>query len=124
MKLSIALTPHPTVFAPLLYAGDLARGMRRAAELGCHGVELNLRDTAVENLDGMVALSQAYGLQIVALGTGQAYLVDGLSVAAPDPAVRARLVQRLQGHVDFAARAGAQVVIGSVRGRFEGTASE
>src|SRR5512142_718999 len=118
MKLSIALTPHPTVFAPLLYAGDLARGMRRAAELGCQGVELNLRDTAAEDLDGIVALSRGYGLQIVSLGTGQAYLVDGLSVAAADPGVRARLARRLQGHVDFAARAGAQVVVGGVRGRF------
>ncbi len=124
MKLSIALTPHPTVFAPLLYAGDLARGMRRAAELGYHGVELNLRDTAAVDLDGIVALSRDYGLQIVSLGTGQAYLADGLSVAAPDPALRARLVQRLQGHVDFAARAGAQVVLGGVRGRFAGTAVE
>jgi 5-keto-L-gluconate epimerase len=124
MKLSIALTPHRNVFGPLLYAGDLARGMRRAAELGCHGVELNLRDTAVEDLDAIVALAEAHGLQIVSLGSGQAYLIDGLSVAAADPEIRRRLVQRLAGHVDFAARVGAQVVIGGVRGRFEDSAAD
>ncbi len=119
MKLAIALTPTRTVFAPLLYAGDLARGLRRAAELGYDGVELNLRDPLTEDLDAIMAAAKEYGLEIVSLGTGQCYLHDGLSVAAADPAVRARLVERLTRHVDFAARTGAQVVLGGVRGRFE-----
>jgi len=123
MKLSLALTPAPTVFAPLLYAGDLMRGMRRAAELGYDGIELNLRDPGVENLDVILSAAQAHGLAIISLGTGQAYLADGLSVAAPDPAIRAMLVERVKRHVDFAARTGAFVVLGGVRGRFEGDAA-
>ncbi|HEX9114748.1 MAG TPA: sugar phosphate isomerase/epimerase family protein [Anaerolineae bacterium] len=123
MKLSLAVTPAPTVFAPLLYAGDLMRGLRRAAELGYDGVELNLRDPAAENLELIVSAAQAYGLAIVSLGTGQAYLVDGLSVAASDPEVRTRLIERIKRQIDFAARTGAQVVLGGVRGRFEGDAA-
>ncbi len=34
MKLAIALTPSRTVFAPLLYAGNLPNGMRRARRIG------------------------------------------------------------------------------------------
>jgi len=124
MKLSLALTPAPTIFAPLLYAGDLPRGLRRAAELGYDGVELNLRDPSAEDLDWIIAAARGHGLEIISLGTGQAYLADGLSVAAGDPAVRGRLVERLKKHVDFAARVGAQVVLGGVRGRFQGDAAE
>jgi 5-keto-L-gluconate epimerase len=120
MKLSLALTPTPSVFSPLLYAGDLMRGIRRAAELGYDGVELNLRDPGTENLELIIAATQAHGLEIVSLGTGQAYLVDGLSVAAQDPAVRSLLVQRLKRQIDFGAQVGAQVVVGGVRGRFQG----
>lgn len=119
MKLALALTPSRTVFAPLLYAGNLPLGIRRAAELGYHGIELNLRDAQAEDLDAIESAATAHGLKIVALGTGQCYLHDGLSVAAADPAIRARLVERLKHHVDFAARVGAQVVLGGVRGRFE-----
>lgn len=119
MKTSIALTPSPTIFAPLLYAGDLMHGIRRTAELGYDGVELNLRDPAAEDLDAIIAATEAYGLDIVSLGTGQAYLEDGISVAAADPDVRAQCVERLKRQVDFAARVGAQVVIGGIRGRFE-----
>ncbi len=119
MKLAIALTPSRTVFAPLLYAGNLMHGMRRAAELGYDGVELNLRDPQSEDLESVLEAAHANGLQIVSLGTGQAYLQDGISVAAADPDVRARCIERLQSHVDFAGRVGALVVIGGIRGRFD-----
>jgi 5-keto-L-gluconate epimerase len=121
MKFSIALTPSPTVFATLLYAGNLMHGMRRAAELGYDGVELNLRDPKSEDVESVLAAARTHGLEIVSLGTGQAYLQDGLSVASADPDVRARCVERLQSHVDLAARVSAQVVIGGIRGRFDST---
>jgi len=119
MKTSIALCPTKTSFAPLLYAGDIQLGIRRAAELGYDGVEIHLRDPQSEDLDGMIAAVQACRLQVSLIGTGAAYRVDGLSISAVDPAVRAQAVARLQTHIDFAARLGAQVVIGSMQGRLE-----
>lgn len=119
LKLSIALTPARTVFAPLLYAGDLAHGMQRAAQLGFEGIELNLRDARTEDCKAIAAQATALGLAIVSLGTGQAYLVDRLSIADPDRTVRDRLVFRIKGQIDFAASVGAQVVLGGVRGRFQ-----
>jgi len=120
MKLSIALSPRKSVFAPLLFTGDLMLGIRRAAELGYQGVEINLRDVGVEPLDDIVAATSARGLDIVALGTGQSYLVDGLSVITPEAAVRDALVARLKRHIDFAARVGAQLTMGGVFGSFAG----
>jgi OPA family sugar phosphate sensor protein UhpC-like MFS transporter len=50
----------------LLYAGDLMRGMQSAASLGYDGVELNLRDPALENLDLIIAAAQTLGLPSIA----------------------------------------------------------
>lgn len=120
MKLSIALSPRKSVFAPLLFTGDLMLGIRKAAELGYQGVEINLRDVDAEAVDEIVASTAARGLSIVALGTGQSYLVDGLSVISPDAAVREALVARLKRHIEFAARVGAQITMGGVFGAFAG----
>lgn len=117
MKLSIALSPRKSVFSPLLFTGDMFYGIRRAGELGYDGVELNLRDVATEPLDDIVAATAAGGLRIVALGTGQSYLVDGLSVTSPDPVLRAALIARLKKHIDFAARVGAQITMGGIFGK-------
>jgi len=123
VKLSIALTPTKTVFSPLLFAGDIMRGIRRAGELGYDGVELNIRDTAAEPMKDIVSAARERSLEICAFGTGQAYLLDGLSVTSPDPAVRERLVERLRGHIDWAARVGALLIMGGIFGRMEGDAA-
>lgn len=124
MKLSIALSPTRAVFAPLLFAGNLAQGIRRAAALGYDGIELNIRDTATESLDEISAAGEESGLEIVALGTGQSYLVDGLSILSPDSAIRDKLVERLKGHIAFASHVGAKVVLGGVFGKLDGDAAQ
>lgn len=119
MKLSIALTPAQTKFAPLLFAGNLMHGIQRASALGYDGVEINLRDPARVDLDEIISATRKYGVEIISIGTGQAYLEDGISVAAVDPEVRKRCVQRLYSQVNFASKVNGQVVIGGIRGRFD-----
>lgn len=119
MKLSIALTPTPTVFSPLLFAGDIMRGIRCASELGYDGVEVNIRDTTAEPMEEIFDAAHSRSLDICAIGTGQAYLVDGLYVASPDPDVREHLVERLQHHIEWAGRVGAHLTMGGVFGRLE-----
>ncbi len=120
MRLSIALSPVKSVFSPLLFSGDLQNGMRRAAALGYDGVELNIRDVRREPLDEIIDLTGRLHLDIVALGTGQSYLVDGMSILSPDAKVRERLFDRLKAHIDFGARTGAKLILGGVFGKFDG----
>jgi sugar phosphate isomerase/epimerase len=124
MKTCVALTPRRTQFAPLLFAGDLQHGMERAAELGYDGVELNLRDPEELDQEAILSWSRELDLEVPSIGTGQSYFVDGLSLAVPDPANQAAVRRRLEGLIRFAARLGAQVVLGSIRGSLDASSDE
>jgi 5-keto-L-gluconate epimerase len=124
MKTCIAISPTKARFAPLFCAGDLRQGMELAARTGYDGVELNLRDSAALDQDAVVAWAQELGLKVPSFGTGQSYFTDGLSLADVRPDVQEAIGERMRGHVRFAARVGARVVLGSVRGKLDDSSPE
>jgi sugar phosphate isomerase/epimerase len=100
-----------------LLCGDLAGAFRQAAELNCQGVEIHLR--RAEDVDARAVRRWAvgYGIEVPTLGTGMTATMDGLTFAAADVEIRARAVERLQGHLELAAEVGSAVTIGSVSGK-------
>ncbi|MCE5340893.1 MAG: sugar phosphate isomerase/epimerase [Planctomycetaceae bacterium] len=119
MKLSIVISTHPTDFSALAYKGDFEAGLKNASQLGYDGVELAIRNPADVDYDQLVYLLQEYRLELVALGTGQAYLQEGLSFSHPAESVRCQAVARVKQHIDLASRFGAKVIIGLLRGNVE-----
>ncbi len=120
----VALSPKPTPFAPLLFSGRLPQGFQAAAEAGFQAIELSLRSPDEVNLDDLNTLLDLHGLSISAIATGRSYIEDNLSFANPEADVQERLVQRIKEHIRLAAQLNAAVIIGGIRGRFHGTASE
>ncbi|HID20778.1 MAG TPA: hypothetical protein EYP14_00035, partial [Planctomycetaceae bacterium] len=121
MIIAITICPQRASFAPMLYAGQLEHGLRRAAELGCDGVEFNIRDPAQVDANALAHQVTSLGLCVTGLGTGQAYLTEGLSLADPTPEVQKAVRARLCAQVDLAARlGGAAVILGGIRGRLDG----
>ena len=117
MKKGLVISVSPTRFAAVSHDADLLGAFRRAAALGYDGVELAVRDPA--GLDP-AALRQAAadaGLVIPAIGTGQAFVEEGLSLTDPDDQIRRAAVERLKQQLDFAAELDALVIIGLIRGR-------
>lgn len=124
MKFCMALSPTKANFAPLLFAGDLFLGMETAARLGYNGVELNLRDSGQLDQDAILHKVNQLGLQVPSIGTGQSYFHDGLSLADTRPEIQAAVRERLRGHIQFACKLGAAVVLGSIRGKLETSSPE
>ncbi|MDQ7851053.1 MAG: sugar phosphate isomerase/epimerase family protein [Armatimonadota bacterium] len=125
MPLALVVSLEATAFDAVAMQDGWA-ALERVAALGYDGVELAVRDP--EEVEGARLAERCahLGLPVVALGTGQAYLHEGLALAAADGAVRRMARERLLQHVRLASvlnavpgapSAGVQVIVGLIRGR-------
>jgi len=115
-KTSMAISPLPANFAPLLFAGNWELGIEQAAKLGYYAVELSLLDPSKDLLGRIASALRQKGLALSAVATGQSYYTDGLSLASTDPAMHARLHERMKRFLDFLAPWQGFLIIGGVRG--------
>jgi sugar phosphate isomerase/epimerase len=116
MKLSIVLSAQPAQFQAATFQGNLETNLNRITALGYDGVELAIRDPKLVNLDELERLTRACGLSVPAIGTGKAWGEEGLSFTDPDPEVRRAAIERITSHIPVAARFGAVIIIGLIRG--------
>ena len=116
MKLAIVLSTQAAGFEAVAFKGDFEANVGKIAGWGYDGVELAIRDPALVDGDELLGVVSAHGLEVPAIGTGQAWGEEGLSYTDPDPAVRRAAVERTVAHIPFAARTGAAIIIGLLRG--------
>ncbi|KAA9346993.1 sugar phosphate isomerase/epimerase family protein [Larkinella humicola] len=112
---TIALVPSIQT-GPWIYWHDLSTSMAKAADLGFDAVELFTPSADAVSIDRLMALSNQFGLDIAAVGTGAGKVLHGLTLTDPDPAVRSRAVAFISDMITFGARFGAPAIIGSMQG--------
>jgi sugar phosphate isomerase/epimerase len=120
VRLSLVVSVEETSFDAVAVRGGWEPAVAHLAGLGYDGVELAIRDPSGVDVGRIDAVVRQAGLVVPALGTGQAFLRDGLSLSHPDPAVRAAAAARAAGHVRLASRLDSLVIIGLMRGRTDG----
>src|SRR3989442_5161627 len=76
--------------------GSWREALRTAAGLGYDGVELAVRDPSQVDAEAVLRTVRDAGLAVPAIGTGQAYLKDGLSLSQPDEGIRAPAIERFE----------------------------
>jgi sugar phosphate isomerase/epimerase len=116
MRLSIVLSTHTTQFQAVAFKGDFEANVARIASYGYTGVELAIRDPQLVDADELEAAVGRYGLEVPAIGTGQAWGEERLSFTSDDAAVRRAAVARVKSHVPLARRLGAVIILGLIRG--------
>jgi 5-keto-L-gluconate epimerase len=116
MKLAYTISAAPTRFAAVAQGREVAASIRHLAGLGYQGVELAIRDPTQVDVDEIAETARQEGVVIPAIGTGQAYLEEGLALTAPDPAIRERTLARLDAHLPVAGRLGALLIVGLIHG--------
>ncbi|MFF3302218.1 sugar phosphate isomerase/epimerase family protein [Streptomyces sp. NPDC001741] len=103
---------------PLGYDGTLAEAVRHLSELGYDGVEVQVRETAARDAEGLRRTAEAGGLKVLGIGTGPVAAQDGLTLADPSPDVRRHALFRLLGAARLAGELGVPVALGQTRGTF------
>lgn len=119
MDIALSLSPTKSRFGPILFAGDLEQGLRRASELGYSGVELSLLDSSQLDRVSLIGRLQELNLRVLAIATGQTWVTDGCCLYSNDRSRRQRAIDRLKGHIDLAAELKCMVIIGGIRGKIE-----
>ena len=117
MRISIVVSTQPASFAALAYKGQLRENLTKIKQLGFDGVELAVRDPQLLDVAELHQMLGECALPVPAIGTGQAYAEEGLSLTHADPKVRCQAVDRIRAQIRFAAPLNAHVIIGLIRGK-------
>lgn len=117
MKLALVVSIEETGFGAVAVHGRWDQGVRMAASLGYDAVELAVRDPAAIDRKVVYGVVRESGLSVAAIGTGQAYLKDGLSLTGDDAGIRALASERIAAHTHLALEFGASTIVGLIRGR-------
>ncbi len=118
MKLSVVISTSDAGFDALAFRGDLMKGVEMARNIGYDGVEIAVRNPKVVSVEEIKGVLK--DMEVPAVGTGQAYLVEKLSLTSEDDRLREGAIERLKRQVDFASNFGAIVIIGLIRGFVSG----
>lgn len=125
MRLSLVISLGATTFDAVAMR-DGWTALDRVAALGYDGVEVAVRDPGAVDGGRLRDHCVRLGLPVVALGTGQAFLEDGLSLTSPEAGIRRAASERLRQHINLASilnavpgapPTGVQVIVGLIRGR-------
>ena len=96
---------------------DFKKTIKKITEIGFDGVELAVRNPKDLETESIIKIIKENNLEVPAIGTGQAYVKEGLSFTDPNENVRKMAVERIKSQVLFASNFNAQVIIGSIRGK-------
>ncbi len=124
MKLSYVLSTQPTAFQAVAFQDDFDAMLARLAALGYDGVELAVRDPAALDTHAVRRALDQHHLQVSAIGTGQAYMEEGLSFTHDESGVRQRALFRIKSHITLARELHALLIIGLIRGKIGGDAQQ
>jgi sugar phosphate isomerase/epimerase len=116
MKVSLVLSIQPAAFSAVTYRGGLAENMTKIRQMGFDGVELAVRDAALLNVSDLQKILKENRLVVPAIGTGQLFGEEGLSLTHTDPKIRHQAIMRLRQHIKLAGKFFAVIIIGLVRG--------
>ncbi|MGK5497411.1 sugar phosphate isomerase/epimerase family protein [Streptomyces sp. URMC 125] len=103
---------------PLGFAAPLTEAVRRLAELGYDGVEVQVRETGAHAAEELTRTVESAGLKVLGIGTGPVAAQDRLTLTDPSPDVRRHALFRLLGAARLAGELGVPVTLGQTRGSF------
>lgn len=116
MKLAYMMTTPEAPPIQLCWNGDPVHIMRRVAEIGYDGVELQVRDPNAFDGRALGKHAAEAGLVISAVSTGGIGAADNIFLVAKEPEIRRRAIDRFKSVLQLAHEYGVDASIGRFRG--------
>lgn len=116
MKLAITMVKEAAAQAPLVLRGDYAGAIRQAARIGYDAVELHVADPAEVDVREIRSVCDASGVAVSSIGTGLAWVRDGLALTSGDERARQQALARMQAFVQLGEQLGSVVIVGLIKG--------
>jgi sugar phosphate isomerase/epimerase len=102
---------------PFVLWGDLAASCRQAKELGFDAVEVFPRSAAAVDASALRRLLHETGLRLAAVGTAAGWMLQRLTLTAPEAGKRAHAREFIRSIIDLAGQFHASAIIGWMQGR-------
>lgn len=118
MKLAVVVSTHQASFEAVSFKGNVRESLAAVAAAGYNGAELAVRNASEVNGSELRQTAESLGLEIPAVGTGQMWGEERLSLTSSEERIRVTAIERIKEHIDLAAELDALVIIGLVRGVF------
>ncbi len=115
MKTSFAVSLQKTRFGAIAFGESFTSIISKLKELGYQGVELAIRNPQDIKEGEIKEIVKNHQLVIPAIGTGQAFIEEGLSLSSREREIREKTIERLKSHIDFASQWRSLVIIGLIR---------
>lgn len=116
MKLSIAIASADAPPSAFVVWRGFEESIKKAADLGFHGVELALKDAGDVDPERLRKELDRHGLEVSCISTGQVFAVSGLYFTHPDPAKRDEVIRVFSGLIRLAKDFGRVINVGRTRG--------
>jgi sugar phosphate isomerase/epimerase len=116
VKLAYMMTTPEADAMQLCWHGDAAHVIRRVAEIGYAGIELQVRDPAAFDHAAIARLAREAGIAISAVSTGSIGASENLYLTSADAALRRRAIDRFASILRLAGEYGVDASIGRFRG--------
>ena len=121
MKIAASVTPNKTKFGPLLYPGEIEKGLRELSKMGYDGIEISLRTPGDIDRRKLFGLLEKSNMELISVATGQSFIEDSISLFSVEEEKRKESVRRIKGYIDLVTETGGCVIIGGIKGKLDGT---
>jgi 5-keto-L-gluconate epimerase len=116
MKLSLSIVDNAGIKTPFVLRGDYFNNIKVAKSIGYDAVEIHIRDPASIDTQKLKEECQKQEISVSSIGTGLAYVLDGLCLMSNDAEIRKMAVERINSFIRFSEAFGSVVIIGLIRG--------
>jgi len=118
IKKSASITlQYDSCFSPF-YANEFDKGIEWVRNCGFEGVELIICKPKEVKINKLNAMLERLNLKVSTIATGQAAVLEGISLTEDDESLRAEAVKRIHEHIDLSVEIGyPNVTIGLIRGK-------